>query len=153
MPLSSDKAAFVPGYLENNLGKSLSSVDAVASATENSFCIESTGSTQTVTGKVLMSPSGGNSYGIPGTISAYNDTLIICAHNYESHFGKIKNLAPGSKVYFTDIDGNNFSYEVVEICILDPYAIEEMQSGDWDLTLFTCTWGGRTRVTVRCVKC
>ncbi len=31
-----------------------------------------------------------------------------------------------------------------------PAAMEEMESGDWDLTLFTCTIGGACRVTVRC---
>ena len=30
-------------------------------------------------------------------------------------------------------------------------APEEMESGDWDLTLFTCTVGGRTRDTIRCI--
>ena len=25
-----------------------------------------------------------------------------------------------------------------------------MTSGDWDLTLFTCTYGGQERYTVRC---
>jgi len=33
---------------------------------------------------------------------------------------------------------------------LQPTAVEEMCSGDWDLTLFTCTLGGKFRVTVRC---
>jgi sortase A len=36
--------------------------------------------------------------------------------------------------------------------ILRPTAVEEMISGDWDLTLFTCTIGGATRVTIRCEK-
>jgi sortase A len=35
--------------------------------------------------------------------------------------------------------------------ILSPFAVEEMTSGDWDMTLFTCTVGGQSRVTVRCV--
>lgn len=26
----------------------------------------------------------------------------------------------------------------------------EMTGGDWDLTLFTCTIGGKKRITVRC---
>lgn len=33
---------------------------------------------------------------------------------------------------------------------LERTAIEEMESGDWDLTLFTCTVDGAARVTVRC---
>ena len=48
------------------------------------------------------------------------------------------------------MDGNVFRYEVVELETLMPTAIEEMTSGDWDLTLFTCTIGGGSRVTVRC---
>lgn len=40
--------------------------------------------------------------------------------------------------------------EMPEIQILQPGDVEEMLSGGWALTLFTCTLGGRTRVTVRC---
>ena len=39
-----------------------------------------------------------------------------------------------------------------EIERLRPTAVKEMTSGDWDLTLFTCTVGGQSRVTVRCEK-
>ncbi len=84
--------------------------------------------------------------------SAYLGNLIIAAHNYDCHFGSIKLLVPGEEVSFTDADGNEFFYEVAEVEILEPYAIEEMKSGDWDLTLFTCTYGGKERVTVRCVS-
>ena len=41
-------------------------------------------------------------------------------------------------------------YEVSRVEQLERTAIEEMESGDWDLTLFTCTVGGAARVTVRC---
>jgi sortase A len=34
--------------------------------------------------------------------------------------------------------------------ILDPYAVEEMTAGNYDLALFTCTYGGKSRVTVYC---
>ena len=82
--------------------------------------------------------------------SAYTNDLILAAHNYSSHFGNLKNLAVGEAVAFTDVDGNCFTYRVVEQEILQPTAIEQMQSGGWDLTLFTCTLGGSYRVTVRC---
>ena len=82
--------------------------------------------------------------------SAYTNALIIAAHNYASHFGQLKNLHIGDEIIFTDMDGNVFRYELVELETLMPTAIEEMTSGDWDLTLFTCTIGGRSRVTVRC---
>ena len=84
--------------------------------------------------------------------TAYLDNMVICAHNFRRHFGEIKDLAYGDPVTFTDMDGNVFSYEVVEIETLKPTAVEEMTSGDWDLTLFTCTKGGATRVTVRCER-
>ena len=83
--------------------------------------------------------------------SVYKNDMIICAHNYESHFGTLKSLAQGEQIKFTDVDGNIFLYEVSELEILDPYATEEIVSGDWDLTLFTCTYGGQNRVTVRCI--
>lgn len=84
------------------------------------------------------------------TGSAYLNNMVIAAHNYESHFGRIKNLSQGDEVQFTDIDGNLFKYEVVEVEILSPDSTAEMTSGDWNLTLFTCTIGGQSRVTVRC---
>ena len=76
--------------------------------------------------------------------------LVICAHNYTRHFGPIQNLAPGDPVYFTDMDGVVWRYEVAAVEILPPAAIEAMTAGEYGLTLFTCTYGGRSRVTVRC---
>ena len=82
--------------------------------------------------------------------SPYQGDLIICAHNYTTHFGRLKNLLPGDEVIFTDVEGNEFRYTVVEQETLAGTAMEEMESGEWDLTLFTCTLGGQMRVTVRC---
>ena len=82
--------------------------------------------------------------------SVYEDDMIVCAHNYAAHFGRLKNLLAGDLVVFTDMNGGEFLYEVAEVETLAPTAIEEMESGDWELTLFTCTLGGQTRVTVRC---
>lgn len=82
--------------------------------------------------------------------SAYQGNLVIAAHNYTNHFGPIKNLKIGDQITFTDSDGNAFSYSVAEIETLDPYDVDDMLSGSWDLTLFTCTIGGQSRITVRC---
>ena len=84
--------------------------------------------------------------------SAYLSDFVICAHNYDFHFGKLKYLSIGDNITFTDVTGNVIPYRVTEVEILQPTAIEEMITGDWDMTLFTCTIGGRTRVTVRCDK-
>ena len=82
--------------------------------------------------------------------SAYQGDLIIAAHNYRTHFGGLKSLGPGGEGRFTDMDGNVCRYAVVETELLDGTAVEAMEAGDWDLTLFTCTPGGQARVTVRC---
>lgn len=81
--------------------------------------------------------------------SLYQDNLIICAHNYASHFGKLKELQPGDAVLFTDMDEHVVTFQVVERETLNPMDTEGMEAGDWDLTLFTCTIGGQTRVTIR----
>lgn len=84
--------------------------------------------------------------------TAYLDNMVICAHNYDIHFGTLKNLSYGDSVVFTDMSGNVFEYRVIEIGTVQPTAVEEMKSGEWDLTLFTCTIDGTTRVTVRCER-
>lgn len=81
--------------------------------------------------------------------SAYLNNLIICGHNYTSHFGTLKNLWEGDIATFTDMDGNVFTYKMVERETLNPTDIEGMESGNWDLTLFTCTVGGQSRATIR----
>lgn len=80
----------------------------------------------------------------------YKKNFVICAHNYMTHFGTLKNLIPGDRIRFIDVDGNIFDYEVIQTETLQKMDSERMKTGDWDLTLFTCTVGGRTRVTVRC---
>ena len=82
--------------------------------------------------------------------SAYLDDLVVGAHNYSRHFGAIDELSYGAVIHFTDMDGNVFSYTVESVEILQPYQGEELCSGEWPLTLYTCTIGGRTRVVVRC---
>ena len=82
--------------------------------------------------------------------STKTDDLVICAHNYDRHFGPIRGLAPGDTVYFTDMDGVVWQYEVAAVEVLAPTDVKDMTAGGYDLTLFTCTYGGEARVTVRC---
>lgn len=84
------------------------------------------------------------------TGSIRGEDLVIMAHNYTRHFGKLADLSEGDSVAFTDMDGITTTYTVVAQDILDPTAVEEMTSGDFDLTLFTCTYSGQNRVTVYC---
>lgn len=81
--------------------------------------------------------------------SLYRNDLIICAHNYASHFGKLKNLRVGDTAIFTDMDENVVNFQLAAQETIQPEDLEAMEAGDWDLTLFTCTVGGQSRVTVR----
>ncbi len=82
--------------------------------------------------------------------SAYLEDLVIGAHNYSTHFGNLKKLGYGDIIEFTDMDGNTFTYEVREVEILQPDQLDYLCSGEYPLSLYTCTIGGRTRLTVRC---
>lgn len=85
-----------------------------------------------------------------GSVNGRN--LVLMAHNYASHFGRLPELQPGDAVLFTDMDGHTTHYVVEGRDILPPSAVEEMTAGDFDLTLFTCTYGGKSRVTVYCTR-
>lgn len=82
--------------------------------------------------------------------SIYDCDCIIAAHNFGSHFGRIGSLVSGDEVVFTDVEGNEFRYAVSGTEAMDGTDIEGMKAGEWDLTLFTCTLGGRQRIAARC---
>ncbi len=84
--------------------------------------------------------------------STKTDDFVICAHNYDRHFGTIRNLTSGDELAFTDMDGLVWHYAVEEVEVLAPTDVEDVTAGEYDLTLFTCTYGGATRVAVRCER-
>ena len=84
--------------------------------------------------------------------SAYLDNLVIMGHNYPAFFKNLGDLRPGDEIRFTDADGNVFSYTVDDLEQLRAAQVEEMTTGDWDMTLFTCTPGGQLRIAVRCIR-
>ncbi len=88
----------------------------------------------------------------PGRYSGcvWTADLVLAAHNYERHFGGLRTLKIGDEVSFTTVFGQIFSYEVALMETLAPDEEEKMTAGDWPLTLFTCTTGVQSRVTVRC---
>lgn len=80
------------------------------------------------------------------------DDLVIAGHNYKKHFGGLKDLDVDSDIYFTDANGKNHTYKVVAIEVLKPNDTLQMVESEFDLTLYTCTYGGSERVTVRCKR-
>ena len=82
--------------------------------------------------------------------SSRTDDLVIAAHNYESHFGRLKDLSVGDTVTFTDMEGIVNTYCVEKIETLNPNEVDAVQNSGYDLVLYTCTKGGQTRITVFC---
>ena len=82
--------------------------------------------------------------------SPYTSDMVIAGHNYRSGFGRLKRLAVGDEVFFTDMNGVVTRYVVAQTEVLDGTDISGMLSGGWDLSLYTCTYGGNARFTVRC---
>jgi len=86
------------------------------------------------------------------TGSVYSEDMVLCAHNYTTHFGRLSELKAGDEIIFRTAEDEVFRYRVGDIETLQPTDVDYMTEGEWPLTLFTCTWGGRSRVTVRCEK-
>ena len=84
--------------------------------------------------------------------SIKTDNLVICAHNYKSHFGYIGELSLDSMVMFTDMEGTKNMYTVTSVEILHPTDTELVKDTGDDLILYTCTYCGRTRIVVRCTE-
>ena len=80
----------------------------------------------------------------------YDDDLVIMAHNYKVHFKNLDKLQAGDTVTFTDMDAVTTEYQVAALDMLHETDIEQMTAGEYDLTLFTCSYSGSSRITVRC---
>ena len=76
--------------------------------------------------------------------------LVIAGHNYKRHFTGLASLPIGEQVVFTDLEGNQIFYEVREVYTISATNIDGMVNSGYDLSLFTCNYSGKARVTVRC---
>ena len=75
---------------------------------------------------------------------------MIAGQNYERHFGDLKYVKPGNRAQFTDLQGNRYVYEVTSVDTVKKKDTKAMESGDWNLTLFTETTDGSSWIMVRC---
>ncbi|MBQ6677703.1 MAG: sortase [Clostridia bacterium] len=83
--------------------------------------------------------------------SCYTGDMVLCAHNYVSHFGPLLSADIGAEVTFTTVLGETFRYVIVNRETLRPGETERLVTADnWQLTLFTCFLGGTTRCVLRC---
>ena len=76
--------------------------------------------------------------------------LVIAAHNYRSHFGRLGSLSEGDEVRFALQNGAEAVYAVERVATISPDEPEALREGGCPLVLYTCTPGGKARVAVYC---
>lgn len=83
-----------------------------------------------------------------------NNNLIIAGHNYWGMFGRLHQLHDGDVVEFKDVNSTTYTYQVISAETIDGFDVGQMKAKDepWDLSLFTCNFSGRERITIRCKR-
>lgn len=89
--------------------------------------------------------------GSPNSVGNY----CIVGHNYRSGkmFGRLSMLKNGDTVDLTDLSGNTLTYSVYNIYVVDPDDVSctsQITNGAREMTLITCTNGGKQRLIVKC---
>lgn len=119
----------------------------------------------------------------------FRNDMVVCAHNFMTHFGKLISCDLGIDVYFQSVEGYVYKYKISDRKTIQPENLLEMvinrgnferyvesdlgqsdggnesvvnertgetimfnETEDWDLTLYTCNWGGRSRCAIRCTR-
>lgn len=80
--------------------------------------------------------------------SPLTDDFVIAAHNYDSHFGALKNLSVGALLSFTDMNGTAFKYKMEVQSTIAPTEVDAVRNSGYALVLYTCTKGGTNRVAL-----
>ena len=82
--------------------------------------------------------------------SVKDQNLVIAAHNYDAHFGRIVQLQAGDEVRFIDAAGRQTVYAVERTQRISPTDVEAVHQSGCSLVLYTCTKGGAARNAVFC---
>ena len=84
--------------------------------------------------------------------SPENDDLVIAAHNYKNHFGRLGRLKAEDTVIFTDMEGGSNTYAVRSVTRVEPTDVEAVQDSEYDLVLYTCAFSGEERIVAGCQR-
>lgn len=89
--------------------------------------------------------------GSPNEIGNY----CVVGHNYRSGrmFGKLSSIKNGDIVKLTDLAGRTVDYKVYDRFVVDPSdtaCTSQITNGLVEMTLITCTNGGKQRLIVKC---
>ena len=93
-----------------------------------------------------------NKYWGPQPNEVWN--YCIVGHYYENGkmFGKLHKLKNGDKAELTDLSGNTLKYQVYNKYVVEPTdtrCTSQLTNGRKELTLITCTNGGKQRLVVK----
>ena len=79
----------------------------------------------------------------------------IVGHNYKSGkmFGKLSQMKSGDTIKLTDLSGKTLEYKVYDRYVVDPENVactSQITNGLKEVTLITCTNGGKQRLIIKC---
>ena len=89
--------------------------------------------------------------GSPNSVGNY----CIVGHNYKSGkmFGKLSQMKSGDIIKLTDLSGNTLQYKVYDRYVVYPEDVactSQITNGLKEVTLITCTNGGKQRLIIKC---
>ena len=89
--------------------------------------------------------------GSPNSVGNY----CVVGHNYKSGkmFGKLSLMKIGDKVYLQDMSGKKVEYQIYDRFVVYPENVEctsQVTNGLKEMTLITCTNGGKQRLILKC---
>lgn len=80
------------------------------------------------------------------------ERLVICGHNYSTHFGRLKEMPLGEEITIINMDGTKYTFSISSVKIIAATDFEAFQTGEWDMALFTCTVGAINRIVLFCQR-
>ena len=101
---------------------------------------------------VVSVPSVGIEIPVAAEWSYKNLKKSACRYSGTAKNGRLGKAEMGDEVQFLDVNGTLYVYKITDKEILGKYELDRLTDNDSDLTLFTCTYGGKKRVVVRCQK-
>ena len=89
--------------------------------------------------------------GSPNSVGNY----CIVGHNYKcgNMFGKLSQMKSGDTIKLTDLSGKTLEYKVYDRYVVDPENVactSQITNGLKEVTLITCTNGGKQRLIIKC---
>ena len=80
------------------------------------------------------------------------DDLVIAAHNYRNHFGRISQLKIGDEITFTDMNGAVHHYQIKKSMMIGAGDVALVVDSGYELVLYTCDYTNQNRIAVYCKK-